>query len=194
VWRRIMCDSLRKITIGEFKLRTLEIVWLHGKLKMWGRWSAINECPEAPDLFKKIFKKYVVTQNDLSKIYQKLKRIGCSKELKSWMENMMQESLRSSLIFCTDDEALTMDRVIAAVFINDQPLRHIVEKHYRNRMSMRELAEELNKEHPEWSYSTCRRRIKTWISVAEYMLYQPMSDAFELNAKRFYLNSEPVTD
>lgn len=176
------------------QLKTLEKTWLHGKLKMWGRWSAIKECPEAPDLFRKIFKKYIITKNDLSKVYQKLKRIGCSKELKSWMENMMQESLRSSLIFCTDDEALTMDRVIAAVFINDQPLRRIVEKHYRHRMSMRELAEELNEEHPAWSYSTCRRRIKTWICVAEYMLYQPMSDAFGLNSQRFYLNNEPATD
>lgn len=175
-------------------LKTLERTWLQGKLKMWGRWSAINECPEAPDMFKKLLKKYVITQNDLSNVLKKLKRIGCSREFESWMENLMQESLRSSLIFCTDDEALTMDRVIAAVFINDQPLRRIVEKHYRNRMSMRELAEELNEEHPEWSYSTCRRRIKTWLSVAEYMLYQPMSDAFELNSQRFYLNSEPVTD
>lgn len=179
---------------GEFELRTLERVWIQGKLKMWGRWSAISECLEAPDMFKKLLKKYVITQNDLSNVLKKLKRIGCSKELDAWVENMMRESLRSSLTFCTDDEALAMDRVIASVLINDQPLRHLVERHYRDRVSMRDLAGELNENHPDWSYSTCRRRIKTWLSVAEYMLYQPMNDAFELNAKRFYLNSEPVTD
>ncbi|MEN4796406.1 DUF1133 family protein [Pantoea agglomerans] len=175
-------------------LRTLEITWLQGKLKMWGRWSAINECPEAPDMFKKLLKRYVVTLNDLSNVLKKLKRIGCSKELESWMENMMRESQRSSLTFCTDEEGLAMDRVIASVLINDKPLRHLIERHYRDRVSMRDLADELNDNHPDWSYSTCRRRIKTWLSVAEYMLYQPMNDAFKLNSGRFYLNSEPVTD
>jgi len=189
-----MCEIFRGIAVGEFELRTLESIWIQGKLKMWGRWSAINECPEAPDMFKKILKRYVITENDLSNILKKLKRIGCSKELELWMENMMRESLRSSLIFCTDDEALAMDKVIARVLINNQPLRHLVERHYRGRVSMRDLADELNENHPDWSYSTCRRRIKTWLSVAEYMLYQPMSDAFQLNSDRFYLNSEPVTD
>ncbi|WLO83446.1 DUF1133 family protein [Pantoea agglomerans] len=189
-----MRDMSRPNAGGEFELRTLERVWLQGKLKMWGRWSAINDCPQAPDMFKKLLKRYVVTHNDLSNVLKKLKRIGCSKELESWVENMMRESLRSSLTFCTDDEALAMDRVIASVLINDQPLRHLVERHYRDRVSMRDLADELNENHPDWSYSTCRRRIKTWLSVAEYMLYQQMNDAFKLNSGRFYLNSEPVTD
>lgn len=161
---------------------------------MWGRWSSINECPHSSDMFRKLLKRYIVTHNDLSNVLKKLKRLGCSKELESWVENMMRESLRSSLTFCTDDEALKMDRAIASVLINDQLLRRIIEKHYRDRISLRVLAEELQWDHPEWSYSTCRRRINKWLSVVEYMLYQPMNDAFELNAKRFYLNGEPVTD
>lgn len=185
---------LRETPSEEFQLRTLESFWLQGKLKMWGRWSSINECPHAPDMFKKLLKKYVITQNDLSNVLKKLKRIGCSTELESWIENMMRESLRSSLTFCTDDEALAMDRVIASVLINDQPLLHLIERHYRNRVSMRDLADELNENHPEWSYSTCRRRINKWLPVAEYMLYEPMNDAFKLNSGRFYLNREPVTD
>ncbi|MGJ0478644.1 DUF1133 family protein [Pantoea agglomerans] len=189
-----MRDMLRENPGEEFQLRTLESVWLQGRLKMWGRWSSINEYPHASNMFKNLLKKYVITQNDLSNVLKKLKRIGCSKELESWVENMMRESLRSSLTFCTDDEALVMDRVIASVLINDQSLRHLIERHYRDRVSMRNLAGELNENHPDWSYSTCRRRINTWLSVAEYMLYQPMSDAFKLNSDRFYLNSEPVTD
>lgn len=189
-----MRDMSRRKFSGEFELRTLERVWIQGKLKMWGRWSSVNECPEAPDMFKKLLKKYVITQNDLGNVLNKLKRIGCSRELESWIENMMRESLRSSLTFCTDDEALVMDRVIASVLINDQSLRHLIERHYLDRVSMRDLADELNENHPDWSYSTCRRRIKTWLSVAEYMLYQPMSDAFKLNSGRFYLNSEPGAD
>lgn len=178
----------------EFQLRTLESVWLQGKLKMWGRWSAINECPEAPDMFKKLLKKYVITQNDLSNVLKKLKRIGCTYELESWIKNMMQEHLHTSLVFCTDEEALLMDRTIATVFKNDKSLRRLIENHYRDRKSQRDLAEELHEQNPDWSYTTCRRRIKTWLSVAEYMLYQPMNDVLKLNSQRFYLNSEPVTD
>lgn len=146
-------------------------------------------------MFKKLLKKYVVTRNDLSNVLKKLHRMGCATEsLTDWIKNMLEESRHSSLVFCTDDEALRMDRVIATVFINDQTLRRIIEKHYRDRVSQRELAEELNESHPELSYSTCRRRISKWLSVAEYMLYQPMNDAFNLNSGRFYLNREPVTD
>jgi len=189
-----MRDMSQENAGEEFQLRTLESVWLQGKLKMWGRWSAINESPEAPDMFKKLLKKYVITQNDLSNVLKKLKRIGCSKELESWVENMARESLHSSLTFCTDDEGALMDRVIATVFKNDRPLRTLVVKHYRHRQSQRDLAQELHEQNPDWSYSTCRRRIKMWLSVAEYMLYLPMNDAFKLNSQRFYLNNEPATD
>lgn len=189
-----MSDMPRIKFGGEFELRTLERVWLQGKLKMWGRWSAINDCPQAPDMFKKLLKRYAVTHNDLSNVLKKLQRIGCSKSLELWVENMMRESLQSSLLFCTDDEALLMDRTIATVLRGDQPLRRLIEKHYRDRQSLRDLAQELHEHNPQSSYSTCRRRVTKWLSVAEYMLYQPMNDAFELNAKRFYLNSEPVTD
>lgn len=190
-----MCDMSRTDTAANFQLRTLESAWLQGKLKMWGRWSAIDTCPEAPDMFKKLLKKYVITRNDLSNVLKKLQRMGCATDsLTIWIKRMIEESLHSSLVFCTDDEALRMDRVIATVFINDQPLRRIIERHYRDRVSMRDLADELHEQNPEWSYSTCRRRIKTWLTVAEYMLYRPMNDAFNLNAERFYLKSEPCTD
>jgi len=189
-----MLKTLYTAVDDDLKLRTLEKFWLQGKLKMWGSWSAINDCPQAPDMFKKLLKRYVVTNNDLSNILKKLRRIGCSAELESWLENTMRESLRSNLTFCTDEEGLLMDRTIAAVFRGDQPLRRLIEKHFRGRQSLRDLAEELHENNPDWSYSTCRRRITKWMSVAEYMLYQPLSEAFELNAKRFYLNSEPVTD
>lgn len=190
-----MRDMSRTSAGADFQLRTLESIWLQGKLKMWGRWSAIDTCPEAPDMFKKLLKKYVVTRNDLSNVLKKLQRMGCATEsLTGWIKNMLEECRHSSLVFCTDDEALRMDRVIATVFINNQPLRRIIERHYRDRRSMRDLAEELHEQNPEWSYSTCRRRTKTWLTVAEYMLYQPMNDAFELNSQRFLLKVEPETD
>ncbi|HHO9719461.1 TPA: DUF1133 family protein [Escherichia coli] len=62
---------------------------------------------------------------------------------------------------------------------------------YRYRKSKRLMAEQLQKRHPEWCYMTCRRRIDSWLSLAEFMLYAPMCDAFGTNSSRFKLQCEP---
>lgn len=41
---------------------------------------------------------------------------------------------------------------------------------------------------------TCRRRIDTWLSLIEAMLYAPMCDAFNVNSERFSLRDEPESD
>ncbi|WP_313686070.1 DUF1133 family protein [Pantoea sp.] len=178
----------------DLRLRTLESVWIQGKLKMWGRWSAINSSPKAADMFKRLLGKYVVNQDDLSKALKALRKKGCSsKELESWVNDMLQGSRHSSLVFCTDDEGLIMDKVIASVFRKSPRLLRILEKRYQEKMSLREIAEEFNESHPDLSFMTCRRRIDAWAGMAELMLYRPMSDAFDLNSERFYLQNEPVT-
>lgn len=174
------------------RLRTLESVWIQGKLRMWGRWSAINMNPTASDMFKKLLGKYVITQDDLSKALKSLRKRGCSSaELEAWVNDMLQQKQHSNLVFCTDDEGLIMDRVIAGVFIENRPLLRLLEKRYQNKMSLRCMAEELHETHPELSVMTCRRRVDAWISLAESMLYRPMCDAFETNSERFNLQSEP---
>ncbi|QHP55031.1 DUF1133 family protein [Pectobacterium carotovorum subsp. carotovorum] len=176
------------------RLRTLESVWIQGKLKMWGRWSAINTSPTATDMFKKLLGKYVVSQDDISKALKALRKKGCSsKELELWVNDMLQQSRHSSLVFCTDDEGLVMDKVIAGAMKDNRPLLRLLERRYQGKMSMREIAEEFHSTHPELSLMTCRRRIDVWLGMAESMLYQPMCDAFETNSKRFYLQSEPIT-
>ncbi|MEQ9770904.1 DUF1133 family protein [Pectobacterium jejuense] len=176
------------------RLRTLESVWIQGKLKMWGRWSAINTSPTATDMFKKLLGKYVVSQDDISKALKALRKKGCSsKELESWVNDMLQQSRHSSLIFCTDDEGLAMDKVIAGAMKDNQPLLRLLERRYQGKMSVREIAEEFHLSHPDLSFMTCRRRIDVWLGMAESMLYQPMCDAFETNSERFYLQSEPIT-
>ncbi|QIE96414.1 DUF1133 family protein [Pantoea stewartii] len=178
----------------DLRLRTMESVWLQGKLKMWGRWSAIDTSPKAADMFKRLLGKYVLTQDDLNKALVALRKKGCSsKDLESWVNSMLAERRYSSLVFCTDDEASTMDKVIATTLHDDPGLLRLLEKRYQEKMSLREIAEEFYDQHPELSFATCRRRIDTWMGMAELMLYQPMSDAFGLNSQRFYLQSEPVT-
>ncbi|HGU5428112.1 TPA: DUF1133 family protein, partial [Klebsiella pneumoniae] len=70
---------------------------------------------------------------------------------------------------------------------------HLLVEHYRLRKSKRRIAEELYEKHPDWCFMTCRRRVDTWLSLAESMLYAPMCDAFGTNGDRFYLQSEPET-
>ncbi|MEF9678920.1 DUF1133 family protein [Pectobacterium aroidearum] len=176
------------------RLRTLESVWIQGKLKMWGRWSAINTSPTATDMFKKLLGKYVVSQDDMSKALKALRKKGCSsKEFELWVNDMLQQSRHSSLVFCTDDEGLVMDKVIAGAMKDNQPLLRLLERRYQGKMSIREIAEGLHLSHPELSFMTCRRRVDVWLGMAESMLYQPMCDAFETNSERFYLQSEPIT-
>lgn len=178
----------------DLRLRTMESVWLQGKLKMWGRWSAIDTSPKAADMFKRLLGKYVVTQDDLNKALVALRKKGCSsKELETWVNSMLSEGRYSSLVFCSDDEASTMDKVIATTLRDDPGLLRLLEKRYQEKMSLREIAEEFYDQHPELSFATCRRRVDTWMGMAELMLYLPMSDAFGLNSQRFYLQSEPVT-
>lgn len=174
------------------RLRTLECVWIQGKLRMWGRWSAISLNPVASDMFKQLLGKYVITQDDLSKALKTLRKKGCSSaELEAWVNDMLQQKRHSNLVFCTDDEGLIMDQVIAGVLKEDRRLLRLLEKRYQEKISLRAMAEELNEKHPEVSFATCRRRVETWLSMAESMLYKPMCDAFDTNSERFYLQSEP---
>lgn len=101
---------------------------------------------------------------------------------------------KSSQAFCSDEEALVIDRIISTVLAGEYDgLLNVLVQRYRYRKSKRRLAEELQMKHPELTFMTCRRRIDTWLSLAESMLYAPMCDAFETNGSRFYLQSEPAT-
>ncbi|MGQ7114276.1 DUF1133 family protein, partial [Escherichia sp. TWPC-MK] len=64
----------------------------------------------------------------------------------------------------------------------------------RLRKSKRQMASELLEKHPDWTLITCRRRIDTWLSLAESILYCPLCDKFGTNSSRFYLKSEPESD
>ncbi|EPT6254833.1 DUF1133 family protein [Escherichia coli] len=61
---------------------------------------------------------------------------------------------------------------------------------YCLRKSKLQMANELHIKHPDWALITCRRRVDTWISLAESLLYAPLCDAFGTNSDRFKLQSE----
>lgn len=172
---------------SEIRLRTLESVWVQGKLKMWGRWSSDNEMPEAVSMFKRLMSSGRIDHNDISKAIIKLQKSGCStEELEVWMSEALREGTKSSLVFCTDPEGLLMNRVIGTEMLKYPGLLEVLKARYLGRgKSKRTIAEDVNKTHPEWSYATCRRRVDVWLSAAESILYLPLNDVFGNNADRF---------
>lgn len=174
---------------NEMRLRTLEAVWVQGKLKMWGRWASYSDTPEAVNMFRRLLSRNSITQDDLSKAIKFLRKSGCSNnDLEAWMNLMLKETTKSSLVFCSDDEGMLLNKAIGSTLINHPGLLDVLKQRYLGRgMKKSEMAVLLNERFPGWCYRTCQRRIDSWLSIAEYLLYLPVTDAFELNADRFLL-------
>lgn len=180
-------DSIGLVNTKEVRLRTLESIWIQGKLRMWGRWSSVNSKPEAVTMFKRLLGSGKITQDDLSKAVKYLRKNGCSsKELELWMNDLLDNGTRSSLTFCTDDEGRMMDKVIAKELHTTPGLLEVLRCRYIYKMSNKAIAREIQEFHPEWCFRTCEGRVSAWLAIAERALYLPMNDAFELNAYRFY--------
>ena len=177
------------------RLRTLESIWIQGKLNMWGRWLYIGE-GKAGNMFNQLLTSHHVTKTAVKEALRRMKKSGISKpELEAFFIEILNGKNKSGLVFCSDGEALKIDGVVGCVLVaaGYDGLFDIITQHYRYHKSKRRLADELQEKHPEWSNATCRRRIDVWLSLAESMLYAPMCDAFGTNSERFYLQSEPVS-
>ena len=175
------------------RLRTLESVWIQGKLRMWGRWSYIGG-GSAGNMFNQLLTSKTVSKSAINEALRRMKKAGISKpELEVFLREMLNGKNKSGLAFCSDDEGLKIDGVISAVLTSQghDGLLGVLAQRYRWQKSKRQMAEELQERHPDWGYMTCRRRIDIWLSLVESMLYEPMCDAFGTNSERFYLQSEP---
>ncbi|WP_313448845.1 DUF1133 family protein [Pseudescherichia sp.] len=178
------------------RLRTLESVWIQGKLRMWGRWSYIGG-GSAGNMFNQLLTSKTVSKSAINEALRRMKKAGISKpELEVFLREMLNGKNKSGLAFCSDDEGLKIDGVISTVLTSQghDGLVGVLAQRYRWQKSKRQMAEELQEQHPDWSYMTCRRRIDMWLSLAESMLYRPMCDMFGTNSERFYLQSEPSGD
>lgn len=177
------------------RLRTLESIWIQGRLQMWGRWSYIGG-GSGGNMFNQLLASGKITKTAISQALRRMKKTGITKpELEAYFREILSGKNKSGLAFCTDDEGLKIDGVLGSVLVSPghKALYGIVVERYRLRKSKRRIAEELQEKHPEWCYMTCRRRVDTWLSLAESMLYAPMCDSFGTNGDRFYLQSEPET-
>ncbi|HIE7556757.1 TPA: DUF1133 family protein [Citrobacter amalonaticus] len=175
------------------RLRTLESIWIQGKLRMWGRWSYIGG-GNGGNMFNQLLASGKITKTAINEALRRMKKAGISKpELEAFFREILEGKNKSCLAFCSDDEGLKIDGVIASVLMNDdcRSLYSVIVDRHRLRKSKRQMATELQQKHPEWTFMTCRRRIDTWVSFAESMLYAPLCDAFDTNGDRFNLKSEP---
>ncbi|MGM8865730.1 DUF1133 family protein [Enterobacter hormaechei] len=174
------------------RLRTLESIWLQGKLRMWGRWSYIGG-GSGGNMFNQLLASGKITKSAINDALRRMKKSGITKpELEAYLREILDSKNKTGLAFCSDEEGLIIDGVIAAVLMNEEyrGLYGVIVDRHRLRKSKLQMAKELNSKHPDWTLITCRRRIDTWISLAESILYAPLCDAFGTNSDRFKLRSE----
>lgn len=99
------------------RLRTLESVWVQGKLRMWGRWSYIGRA-RVGSMFNQLLTGRVITPSDISGVLRRMQDAGLSEpELETFFEELLRGKSRSPLAFCTDEEGLAIDRVLGAALL-----------------------------------------------------------------------------
>lgn len=168
------------------RLNTLESAIVQGRLKMWGRWSFIGG-GRSGNMFNQLLVSKKITKTAVREALRRMKKAGISKpELEAFLQEMMDGNKKSHLAHCTDNEALTIDRVVGEVLADHPALIGLLHERYDGSgKSKRVLAMELNEFHPEWCLRTCKNRIDQWLGMAEYMLYLPLCDAFNVDAGKF---------
>ncbi|MHC5644250.1 DUF1133 family protein [Escherichia coli] len=173
------------------RLRTLESIWIQGKLRMWGRWSYIGG-GSGGNMFNQLLASGKITKKAINEALRRMKKAGISKpELEAFFREILEGKNKSGLAFCTDEEAMVVNSVLSEILIRsgNKRLYDLIEDRYIKRLSKKAMARELNEKHPEWCLRTCESRIDVWLNFAESMLYAPMCDAFGTNSDRFYLNA-----
>lgn len=173
------------------RLRTLESIWIQGKLRMWGRWSYIGG-GSGGNMFNQLLASGKITKKAINEALRRMKKAGISKpELEAFFREILEGKNKSGLAFCTDEEAMVVNSVLSEILIRsgNKRLYDLIEDRYIKRLSKKAMARDLNEKHPEWCLRTCESRIDVWLNFAESMLYAPMCDAFGTNSDRFYLNA-----
>lgn len=173
------------------RLFTIESVWIQGQLSMWGRWSHIGG-GHGGNMFNTLLASKTVSKTAIQQIMSHLKRSGMDdSDLKRYFLDLLEGKQKSSLAFCSDTEGLQIDAVIGEILVTRgySALFNIISDRYRNRMSKKAMARQLQEKHPEWSLRTCETRIDVYLQTAESMLYAPMCFALDKNPERYRLKS-----
>jgi hypothetical protein len=171
------------------RLKTLDSLWIQGKLRMWGRWSYIGG-GSGGNMFNQLLATGKITKTAINDALRRMKKSGITRpELEMFFREILEGKNKSNLAFCTDEEALIMNSVLCKILVQSghKSLYGLIADRYIKRLSKKAMARDLNKKNPEWCLRTCETRIDVWLNLAESMLYAPMCDAFGTNSDRFYL-------
>ena len=167
------------------RLGPLESAMVQGRLKMWGRWSYIGG-GHSGNIFNQLLTSGPLTRKSIDKVLHQLLKAGVSEaELEVFLHEMAQGRYKSPLAHCSDSEGLIIDRTVAETLRGSPSLLALLQERYCGRgKSKRAMAQALHLRHPEWSLPTCRNRIDGWLATAEYLLYRPLCEAFDLDPER----------
>lgn len=171
----------------ELHLRALERMFIQGKLKMWGRWSGMAKFGSAGNMFNMLLASNAVTKTAIAKALRELKLAGVEKgAMHAYLLDLLEGKQKSGLAFCTDQEAATIDGVIGKTLQGYPGLMHVIHERYTGKgKSKKAMAADLHDIRPDWCLRTCETRIDVWLKTAEFMIYLPMSDAFNFDADRY---------
>lgn len=94
------------------RLKTLESIWIQGRLQMWGRWSYIGG-GSGGNMFNQLLASGKITKTAIKEALRRMKRTGITKpELEAYFREILSGKNKSGLAFCTDDEGLKIDGVL----------------------------------------------------------------------------------
>jgi hypothetical protein len=94
-------------------------------------------------MFNQLLTSHHVTKTAIQEALRRMKKSGITKpELEAFFMEILNGKNKSSLAFCSDEEALVIDRVISTVLAGEYGLLNVLVQRYRYRKSKRR-AEEL---------------------------------------------------
>jgi hypothetical protein len=87
------------------RLRTLESIWVQGKLRMWGRWSYIGG-GSGGNMFNQLLASGKITKTAINDALRRMKKSGITKpELEAYLREILDSKNKSGLAFCSDEGA-----------------------------------------------------------------------------------------
>ncbi|ENX6930083.1 DUF1133 family protein, partial [Escherichia coli] len=75
------------------RLKTLESVWIQGKLRMWGRWSYIGD-GKTGNMFNQLLTSKKLTKTAINEALRRMKKAGLDKpELEAFLRGMTKRKM-----------------------------------------------------------------------------------------------------
>jgi hypothetical protein len=102
------------------RLRTLESIWVQGKLRMWGRWSYIGG-GSGGNMFNQLLASGKITKTAINDALRRMKKSGITKpELEAYLREILDSKNKTAWRSAQTKEGLIIDGVIAAVLMNEE--------------------------------------------------------------------------